>query len=127
MHPYKLCHAFYEKAKELVGTDLKIAKVTGFEKDNNKISGVQINSNEVLPADIVILAMGPWSNQLAKSFTIPEVFTWKAASVIFKPENPVTAQALFVTYVNKHGQAQRLGNRRHRRVRQPIYKAWPYT
>ena len=73
VHPYKLCHAFYEKAKELVGSELKIAKVTGFEKEGNKVTGVQLNSSEVIPADVVVLAMGPWSNQLAKFFTIPKV------------------------------------------------------
>ena len=77
---------------------MKICEVTGFEKENGHVIGVKISTDEVIPADCVVLALGPWSSkQLVRSFGIPAIEPHKAASIVLE-QAQVSAHALFLSY-----------------------------
>lgn len=57
-------------------------------------AGVEVDG-EVLPADVVVIAMGPWSKKAAEWLPLPPVSGQKAHSVIVQPSSPVTSHCLF--------------------------------
>lgn len=73
-------------AKEKVGTEVRIATVTGVTRsaDQGKVTGVKLEGGEHVPADVIVIAMGPWSGQAAKWLGTPAVKGQKAQSIILK-------------------------------------------
>ena len=57
-------------------------------------AGVEVDG-QTLPADVVVIAMGPWSKQAAEWLPLPPVSGQKAHSVIIQPSSPVTSHCLF--------------------------------
>jgi len=96
VHPAKYTRAMMEAAKEK-GVTLRIGCVRGLEigqgekegegKETKKVIGVRVD-NETLPADIVVIAMGPWSG-LARQWlpTAPSVTGHKAHSIVLHPSS----------------------------------------
>lgn len=108
MFPKKLTRAFVEKAKELCGTDVVIGIVSAIEFDSNKkVTGVKVG-DLVLPADIVVLTMGPWTGSAADwGVRVPRISGRRAHSIIVQPAAEsapqIGAQALFVDYRPRGG------------------------
>ena len=106
VHPYKLTHVFMKAAKEMVGTDFQIGIVEKLQFEGDKVTGVVVDG-EVMPADVVVIAMGPWSGQAAS--WIPgwkdklKVHGDQANSILLKPEKPVGANALFTSFRDRKG------------------------
>jgi len=69
---------------------------------DGRIVGVRVDGN-VIPADIVVIAMGPWSYQAKEWFNIPKVEAIKAHSIVFRPKEPATPHALFLDFESKDG------------------------
>ncbi len=62
---------------------------------------------EVLPADVLVVAMGPWSGQAAAwGLPLPRVSGQKATSILLRPEAEVSADMLFLEYRNANGPAR---------------------
>jgi glycine/D-amino acid oxidase-like deaminating enzyme len=56
-----------------------------------------------VPADAVVVAMGPWSDLACRWLPLPPVDGLKGFSVTLKPASPLPAEALFVDYVDDDG------------------------
>ncbi|GAB5359796.1 hypothetical protein AAMO2058_000573100 [Amorphochlora amoebiformis] len=64
--PFEITTKLMEKATEN-GANLRIETVTGLEiseEEGSKVTGVHLESGETIPADKVIIAMGPWSTKV---------------------------------------------------------------
>ncbi len=60
-------------------------------------------NGEVLAADVVVIAMGPWSGQAADWLKIPPIRGHRAHSIVLTPKEPVSAHALFTDVTTKNG------------------------
>ena len=103
VHPYKLTNVFVDEAKRLVGSEVLIGSVQGLAKDKTKVSGVIVDG-KVYPADVVIIAMGPWTFQAAQWLDIPAITSRRAHSIVMRlaetdsdesSRSDVTAHCLF--------------------------------
>lgn len=56
-----------------------------------------------MPADAVVIAMGPWSSQAAQWLPIPKITGQKATSVVFRPHEAVTDDMIFLEYTDANG------------------------
>ncbi|KAJ4811355.1 D-amino acid dehydrogenase [Rhynchospora pubera] len=69
--------------------------------ENGHATGVVLKGNkEVIPADAVVLALGPWSNRLSPISELFSVSGLKAHSIVLRPAEPdkITPHALFLSY-----------------------------
>jgi len=98
VHPEKFAAALM-RAAEAKGAEFRIGNATGLvrSRDGTRVEGVTIDG-EVLPADAVVIAMGPWSILAAGWLTMPVVFGLKGHSLIFETGDRIPAEALFLEY-----------------------------
>ncbi|CAG8729492.1 7574_t:CDS:2 [Cetraspora pellucida] len=104
LHPYKFTKTLIEEA-EARGAEVRIASAQGLEFDKYKVSGVRLSTDETIPADVIIIAMGPWSGEalswLAKksgrAFQLPNVSGQRAHSIVIRPSVEISAHVCFVT------------------------------
>lgn len=89
-------------AKEMAGTDVQKAKVEDVVVENGKVTGVKTDQG-VIPADVVLVTMGPWSNTLCRTLKFTPVSGQRAHSIIMRPSRDVTPHALFVSYKPRRG------------------------
>ena len=99
VHPKKLCNALFNYAQDKVGTELKIGRVLEAVLDSsNKISGVKLESGEILEADALVVACGPWTDEANSWFgdisTITTVLGQKYHSILIKSPR-ILSQAVF--------------------------------
>ena len=93
VHPKKLADALWAKASE-AGATLRVGSVEGVERHgggSGSVSGVRVDG-ETLPADAVVVAMGPWCG--AAQLRLPPFYRQKYHSVLLRPER-VLSQAVF--------------------------------
>jgi len=70
---------------------------------DGKVSGLKVDGS-FMPADVVVIAMGPWSIQAKKWFkTIPTISGDPNPSVVLRPKQPLTAHALFTEFHGREG------------------------
>ena len=107
VHPKRLVEAFLRRARELVGSDVVVGDATEIvyddpgeenkkEKENKtkKCVGLRVDG-VVMPADVVIVATGPWTNRLLPPSAIGgEVVGQKYHAVRIRPGR-VLSQAVF--------------------------------
>ena len=68
------------------------------------ITGVKVDGNDI-KADVVVIAMGPWTKLAASWFDgIPRIGAQKAHSIVVEPQSEVTPDCLFLAHTNKQGQ-----------------------
>jgi len=101
VHPYLLTSAFMKRAIEQ-GAQFRKGTVQSCTVTDGRITGVVVDG-DIIPADIVIIAMGPWTGLASQWFSIPEITSLKAHSIVLQPANPVTADAIFLAYESKDG------------------------
>ena len=104
VHPFKLTHAYMQAATDMVGSDVVIGTVEGltFNEDKTEVTGVKVD-DRIIDANVVVIAMGPWTRQAAEWLKIPQVETGRTHSLLLRPEEPVTAHAIFVEHHLKNG------------------------
>jgi glycine/D-amino acid oxidase-like deaminating enzyme len=85
------------------GAQLQIGCVEGVERTDTEVRGVRVDG-QVIPADVVVIAMGPWSGLAANWLPLPSVAGLKGHSITLRPRTPVPAHALFVDYVTATGE-----------------------
>jgi len=101
VHPLRFTRTLVEEAVAH-GGELVTGVVDGlaFEGAGGRVSGVSVDG-EVRPADVVVLALGPWTAQAQRWVAIPQVLGRKGASIVLGAEAP--AQAVFSDFISRDG------------------------
>jgi glycine/D-amino acid oxidase-like deaminating enzyme len=100
VHPAQFTTALIEAAQGH-GAKLRIAVVEDLLQRDGAARGVRVDG-EVLEADAVVLAMGPWTGRLATRLRLPRVYGLKGYSVTLEAAD-VPAHALFMDYRTADG------------------------
>ena len=104
VHPRLFTRALMEAAQSM-GAALVEGRVEGVSVTGSpsRVRGVRIDG-AVMPADAVVVAMGPWSTVAARGLALPEVGGLKGFSITLAPSGePLPAHALFVDYDDGRG------------------------
>lgn len=99
VHPYLLTSALLKRAVEQ-GATFRKGTVQSLQIENGVATGVVVDGS-VIPADIVIIAMGPWTALARAWLPIPHISAVKAHSIVLSPPEPVSATAVFLTFETK--------------------------
>lgn len=102
VHPHKFTQALMQQA-QAHGAKLINGCVDGVILSAGQIGGVRVDG-QMVAADHVVIAMGPWSTAASEWLPIPPVMGLKGHSIILRPTRSVPAQALFVDYLSDHGE-----------------------
>jgi glycine/D-amino acid oxidase-like deaminating enzyme len=102
VHPARYTEAMMRAAQAL-GAGLKQGRVTGLACVGDRIAGVEIDDRETIAADVVVIAMGPWSVLAARWLTLPPVFGLKGHSLVFDTGDRLPAEAVFLEYQEETG------------------------
>jgi glycine/D-amino acid oxidase-like deaminating enzyme len=102
VHPDRFTHAMLQAALER-GARLHMGFVDGLEVSQGQVRGVRVDG-QIVPAEVVVIAMGPWSARAATWLPLPPVWGLKGHSITLQPTAPIPAQALFVDYVTTTGE-----------------------
>ncbi len=62
VEPYKYTLGLAQAAEKM-GAEIRHGDVVGFETEGSKITAVKLASGKTIEADVVVIAMGPWSVQ----------------------------------------------------------------
>jgi glycine/D-amino acid oxidase-like deaminating enzyme len=90
------------RAAEANGATLRIGNVTGIDEKERKVTGVIVDG-EVVPADAIVIAMGPWSVLAAEWLPLPAIYGLKGHSIIFETGDALPPEALFLEYEDVDG------------------------
>jgi glycine/D-amino acid oxidase-like deaminating enzyme len=96
VHPGQFTQALMTAAVAQ-GAELRPGTVHGLAHDGQVVKGVEVDG-EIIAADTVVIAMGPWSVLAAQWLPLPPVFGLKGHSLIFDTGAAVPAEALFLEY-----------------------------
>ena len=98
MHPQQFTAALLDAATA-AGAVLRHGRVDGLltSADGSSVRGVSVDG-QPLPADAVVIAMGPWSDAFREPLGLPPIGGLKGYSIILEPRDRIPAQALFVDY-----------------------------
>ena len=87
------------------GAELRLGKVTGVERRAGRVEGVEVDG-KMVGADVVVIAMGPWSLLAAAWLPLPAVYGLKGHSLIFETGQDVPGEALFLDCREATGEVQ---------------------
>jgi glycine/D-amino acid oxidase-like deaminating enzyme len=68
------------------------------------ISGVALESGEIVEGGTVVIALGPWSILATRWLPLPAVFGAKGHSLVFETGETIPAEALFLEYQEASGE-----------------------
>jgi len=98
VHPAQFTRALLDGALAR-GAVLRYGEVKGLaatgSDSRTRVHGVLVD-DETLEADVVVLAMGPWTGALSGPLPLPPVIGLRGNSVILRPQHDVPAECLFV-------------------------------
>lgn len=100
IHPARFTIALLDAARAR-GAALRIGVVEEVVQRDGAARGVRVNG-DVIDADAVVLAMGPWTNRIAGTLPLPKVGGLKSFSITLAAPG-VPAHALFVDYRTADG------------------------
>ena len=85
---------------------LVTGEVTGIAKsrDDSRVSGIELADGNSIACDALVLAMGPWSLLAARWLPLPPIYGLKGHSIIFRPDVPLPAEAIFAQYEDDDGE-----------------------
>jgi glycine/D-amino acid oxidase-like deaminating enzyme len=88
------------------GGKLEIATVAGLHKTRGgtRVAGVVLEDGRKILADAVILALGPWSLVAARWVPLPPIYGLKGHSIVFRPDVPLPAEAIFAEFEESDGE-----------------------
>jgi glycine/D-amino acid oxidase-like deaminating enzyme len=84
------------------GAKLRHGQVTGISRTRATVDGVIVDG-ETIPADAVVIAMGPWSLQAAQWLQLPLVYGQQSPSLVYDTTGDVPPEALFLEYPDASG------------------------
>jgi glycine/D-amino acid oxidase-like deaminating enzyme len=90
------------RAALMHGAELRLGRVTGLPRQGGDVVGVALDG-EVIAADAVVIAMGPWSALAARWLRLPPVFGLKGHSIVFETGDLIPPEALFLEYEEAGG------------------------
>jgi glycine/D-amino acid oxidase-like deaminating enzyme len=91
------------RAAETHGAKVQRGRVTAIAKRaGDSVRGVEIDG-DVLDADAIVIAMGPWSILAAQWLRVPAVFGQQSPSLVYDTGGDIPAQALFLDYHEEDG------------------------
>ena len=101
VHPGQFTAAMM-RAAAAQGAELLLGRVTAIAQHRGRATGVVV-AGEIIEADAVVVAMGPWSILAALSVPLPAIFGLKGHSLVFDTGDTVPGEALFVEYREPSG------------------------
>ena len=101
VHPGQFTAAMM-RAAAAQGAELLLGRVTAIAQHHGRATGVVV-AGEIIEADAVVVAMGPWSILAALSVPLPAIFGLKGHSLVFDTGDTVPGEALFVEYREPNG------------------------
>lgn len=104
IHPARFTRTMMELAVEH-GARLHEGVVAGLAMDGAAVTGAVVDG-ELLPADAVVIAMGPWSVLACRWLPLPAVYGLKSTSIVFRTDPPILDEALFVEVEGDDGEAR---------------------
>jgi glycine/D-amino acid oxidase-like deaminating enzyme len=101
VHPRMFTSAMM-RAAQARGTELLRGRITGVVRHAHGATarGVEVDGN-VIEADAIVVAMGPWSLLAAGWMSLPAVFGQRSPSLVYNTGKDVPAHALFLDYLDK--------------------------
>ena len=94
VHPAAYTRTMMQQARGAHGATLRLARVTGLARDGSRVTGVQIDGGDTIAADVVVIAMGPWSILAAMWLPLPAIYGLKGHSLVFDTgSSDIAAQA----------------------------------
>jgi len=97
VHPKLLTTALMEASD----AEVILAKVVGGQTENGRVKGIELEGGRVVPCDVAVLCMGPWTEQGLTWWGLPGIGIGgnRAHSVTFRlpPDHTVDATALFLS------------------------------
>jgi glycine/D-amino acid oxidase-like deaminating enzyme len=99
VNPRRFTTALIEAAVER-GAELVTGVVDGltFAEGTGAVTGVSVGGQQH-PADVVVLALGPWTGQAQRWVALPQVFGTKSASIVLGADMP--PQAVFSEFISR--------------------------
>ena len=92
------------RAAQAHGAELRLGTVVDLVRAaTGAISGVALESGEIVDGDAVVIALGPWSILATRWLPLPAVFGYKGHSLVFESGDAVPAEALFLEYQEASG------------------------
>lgn len=64
-----------------------------------------IVDGEVIPADVVVLTMGPWTKQAVEWIPVPQISAHKYHSIVLKPKSQISADVVFLNHLTADGKS----------------------
>ncbi|QAU45657.1 NAD(P)/FAD-dependent oxidoreductase [Bradyrhizobium guangzhouense] len=103
VHPRKFTSGMMNAALAN-GAELRSGRVTGIVRDADgmKVKGVEVGG-DVIDADAVVIAMGPWSLLAAQWMSLPAVYGQRSPSIVYDTGADVPADALFLECESEGG------------------------
>jgi glycine/D-amino acid oxidase-like deaminating enzyme len=103
VHPRLFTQALMDEAQRL-GASLVLGRVESLDIGDTptRVRGVRVDG-ALMPADAVVVAMGPWSGRAAQWLPLPPVDGLKGFSITVRPKSPLPAEVLFVDYLDDDG------------------------
>jgi glycine/D-amino acid oxidase-like deaminating enzyme len=93
------------RAARLRGAVLRNDAVVDLLRGNRgAVRGVSLASGEIVQADAVVIAMGPWSILAARWLPLPAVLGYTGHSLVFETGEATPAEALFLEYREASGE-----------------------
>lgn len=88
------------------GARLRTASVSGLTRsaDGQRVNGVALVGGEVIKADAVVLALGPWSPLAAPWLPLPPIYGLKGHSIVFRPAVKFPPEAIFAQVEAEDGE-----------------------
>ena len=92
------------RAAQARGAELNFGEVTRVVRHRTceRVRGVEVEG-ELIEADEVVIAMGPWSQRAKAWMTLPDIYGVKGHSLLFDTGSAVPPQALFLEYRDEGG------------------------
>ena len=105
LDPFAFTNALAEAAVEN-GATVCLGEVVGIEKsrDDSRVTGVALADGTRVDCDALVLALGPWSLLAARWLPLPPIYGLKGHSLIFRPDAPLPAEAIFAQYEEHDGE-----------------------
>lgn len=105
VHPRLFTRTVLSAAVERYGVEVVIGKVERVGAGSDRLVSVMLEGGQVMEADAVVLALGPWSGKFELLSSLFSVSGLKAHSIVLEPKEPdsITPHALFLSYYPSRG------------------------
>jgi len=93
------------RAAEAAGAELRHGTVVDLVRGSTgAVSGIALESGEIVEGDAVVIAMGPWSILATRWLPLPAVYGHKGHSLVFETGAAIPSEALFLEYQEASGE-----------------------